>query len=85
MPNQVEEFSDHLDNFVNILLVYLKLDNVRVQCNSIQILGSIFANDTKNEISSDLRQRTVLLIIHFLKDSKSLELRIKSADVLTNF
>lgn len=70
---------------MNILLVYLKLDNVRVQCNSIQILGSIFSNDTKNEISSDLKQRTVLLIIHFLKDSKSLELRIKAADVLTNF
>ena len=69
----MEEFGDHLDNFVNILLVYLKLDNVRVQCNSIQILGSIFSNDSKNEISADLKQRTVLLIIHFLKDSKSLE------------
>lgn len=70
---QVLEFNDNLDNFVNILLVYLKLDNARVQCNTIQILGALFNNDTKNEISSDLRQRTILLIIHFLKDSKNLE------------
>jgi len=81
----VLEFNDQLENFVNILIVYLKLDNARVQCNSIQILGALFNNDTKNEITSDLKQRTVLLIIHFLKDSKNLELRIKAAEILTNF
>lgn len=70
----MNEFNDHLENFVNILLVYLKLDDVRVQCNSLQILGSLFGNDAnQKEISDDLRQKTVLLIIHFLKDSKNLE------------
>lgn len=69
----VNEFNDHLDQFINILLVYLKLDNVRVQCNTMDVLGGLFDNDIKNEISVDLKQRTVLLIIHFLKDSNSIE------------
>ena len=75
---------DRCEYAISTIQAYLNSDSLEVRINAIFILGLIFSKLKCDEATSNLKYRIINILVQYMKDSKCNEIRLKSAEALTN-